>query len=82
MDQFSRLCDPAKLYLVLTIIACVVALFQRMGVMAVIVKLLFALLWTWVLNWLCKKGYAMVSWALVLFPFIMILLAMMKKRMM
>ena len=80
MEQFAKLCNPAKLYLVLAVIACIVALFQKMGIIAVAVKILFALLWTWVLNWLCKKGYAVVSWAFVLLPFIFILLAMLKLK--
>ena len=31
-------------------------------------KGLVALAWTYALNWLCRKGYAMVAWALVLLP--------------
>lgn len=41
-------------------------------------KVLYVFFWTWVLNFICKKGYKSVSWFLVLFPFILsfILIAM------
>tara|TARA_A100001011_G_C14320287_1_gene850247 strand:+ start:7363 stop:7881 length:519 start_codon:yes stop_codon:yes gene_type:complete len=33
-------------------------------------KLLYILIWTWLLNMLCNKGFSSVSWFLVLLPFI------------
>lgn len=41
-------------------------------------KVLYVFFWTWVLNFICNKGYKNVSWFLVLFPFILffILIAM------
>ena len=72
--EFSKLCTPAKIYFVLAVIACVFALFSGMGVVAVIVKLFFAFIWTFVLSWLCEKGYKNLSWFLVLLPYVMILL--------
>ena len=36
-----------------------------------IVKILYILFWTWLLNIICKSGYTIVSWLLVLFPFIL-----------
>lgn len=36
-----------------------------------IVKLLYILFWTWILNLICKDGYPAISWLLVLFPFIL-----------
>lgn len=35
-----------------------------------LIKLLYVLFWTWILNILCKNGYTSVSWFLVLLPFI------------
>ena len=72
--EFSKLCTPAKIYFVLAVLACVVALFNGVAILAVFVKLVFAFLWTFILNWLCSKGFAGVSWFFVLLPFIMILL--------
>ena len=36
-----------------------------------VIKILFVLFWTWVLNIICKAGFSYVSWFLVLFPFIL-----------
>ena len=74
MDNFKELCAPAKLYFVLVIISIIVGLFSGFQVMAVLIKLIFAFVWTVVLNWLCKKGWKTLSWILVLLPFIFIIL--------
>jgi hypothetical protein len=36
-----------------------------------IIKLIYILFWTWVLNLMCKDGHSGISWLLVLFPFIL-----------
>ena len=36
-----------------------------------ILKLIYILFWTWVLNLICKDGYTVISWLLVLLPFIL-----------
>jgi len=36
-----------------------------------IVKIIYILFWTWILNLICKDGHAGISWLLVLFPFIL-----------
>lgn len=35
-----------------------------------IIKMLYVLFWTWVLNLLCKNGYESISWFLVLLPYV------------
>jgi len=37
-----------------------------------LVKILYILFWTWVLNLICKDGHTNVSWFLVLIPFILL----------
>jgi hypothetical protein len=37
-----------------------------------IVKLIYILFWTWVLNLICKDGHAGISWLLVLLPFVLL----------
>ena len=69
----NHLCSPAKLYLFITILGIIIALFSRIGLITVFIKLLFALLWTFILNWLCKHGYKTLSWFIVLLPFVIIL---------
>jgi hypothetical protein len=78
MKDFSKLCTPAKIYFAIAVIASVVALFNRVGIMSVAIKLIFAFIWTFILSWLCSKGYTSISWLLVLLPYIIILLAMLR----
>ena len=33
-------------------------------------KLIYILIWTWLLNLLCKDGYTDIAWFLVIFPFL------------
>ena len=37
-----------------------------------IIKLMYILFWTWVLNLICKDGHSSISWFLVLFPMILL----------
>jgi len=39
-----------------------------------IVKLLYILFWTWILNLICKDGHSGISWLLVFLPVILIML--------
>lgn len=41
-----------------------------------IVKVIYILFWTWILNLLCKNGYEPVSWVLVLIPIILMFIFM------
>ena len=75
-QKFQQLCTPAKIYFFLAVVACIIALFNNVPILAVFMKLVFAFMWTYGLNWLCSKGYKSVSWVLVLFPYIIIILGM------
>ena len=76
MKDFSKLCTPAKIYFAIAVISAVIGLFSGFQIMTVFMKLVFAFIWTYVLGWLCQKGYTSVSWFLVLLPYIIIGLAM------
>lgn len=39
-----------------------------------IIKLIYIIFWTWILNLICNAGVPYVSWILVLFPFILFFL--------
>ena len=39
-----------------------------------IIKLIYILFWTWILNLMCKDGHSGISWFLVLVPFIIVFL--------
>jgi hypothetical protein len=49
-----------------------------------IMKLIYVLFWTWILNLICKDGNTAISWILVLVPFILLFiilgLIMMNKK--
>lgn len=76
MKDFKELCTPAKIYFAISVIATIFALFKGFPLTMAFFKLLFAFIWTFVLGWLCKKGYTSISWFLVLLPYIIIVLAM------
>lgn len=73
--KFKELCTPAMIYFVISVVAILVALLNHIKMEAVLIKAVFVLFWTYVLNFLCKKGYKSVSWFLVLFPYILLLAA-------
>ena len=73
MKDFSKLCTPAKIYFAIAVIATIFALLGGVSFMAAFIKLIFAFIWTFVLGWLCDKGFTSISWFLVLLPYIIIL---------
>jgi len=66
----KHLCTPASIYFWISIIGLVIAFFSRFQLVTTMVNLLFILLWTYFLNYLCSKGYSTISWVLVLLPII------------
>jgi hypothetical protein len=78
MKSFDDLCSPAKLYFVLSVIACIAALINGLKFGQVMINLIIAFAWTAVLSWICGKGFTSVSWFLVLVPYIIMLLVFFK----
>ena len=74
--NFAYLCTPAKIYFAIAVIAAIFALINGAALMAIFMNLVFAFIWTFVLGWLCNKGYTSISWFLVLLPYIIMALAM------
>lgn len=72
-NLWVRICTPAQLYIILTGIA-IIALAVKKQFMSIPFKLLFALIYAFFLNWLCDKGWTTMSWILVIFPFIAMLI--------
>jgi hypothetical protein len=74
MSKFSlaRICLPAKIYLGMAVLAILFGLFSGVKFSILLWKLIFAVFYTWILNWLCSKGFKSVSWFLVLLPYIII----------
>lgn len=72
--DFKKLCTPAKIYFTISVFSCIIMLFNRMPFFTVFSKLIVAFIWSFILGWLCNKGYKSISWFLVLLPFIMMFL--------
>ena len=73
-NLFSELCTPAKVYFVLETILLIFKMFQGANTMSIVMNILFVLVWTYILGWICKKGFKIVSWVLVLAPLLIALL--------
>lgn len=76
--MFRKLCTPARIYFAIAVIASIFALFRGVTFGSVFMKMVFAFVWTYILGWLCSKGYSSISWFLVLLPYIVIGLAMLR----
>jgi len=68
------LCTPALVYLVLSAISFV-AMARGMSTSSLFTNALFVILWTFLLNVLCQRGYAALSWVLVLLPILLLVVA-------
>lgn len=68
------LCIPAILFLILSIFSIVIMIFQQFEVITISIKILLVAIWTWFLNYLCLKGHEVVSWMLVILPYLLFLL--------
>lgn len=87
-NEIKKLCTPAHLYLVISVVSMVVMMLQNVGntnkyclgdfecdvtsTAGIFVgKAIYIVIWTFILNALCKAGYKNVSWFIVLIPFIL-----------
>ena len=73
VNMLRSYCTPAKIYLTIAAIYCIIQLFS-VPIIFVIINFGFALVWAFILQWLCKKGFSSVSWFLVLLPYVVMLM--------
>jgi len=73
-STLGNLCTPAKLYLALSVIALIFVAINSFSFITIIIKVIFIALWTFILNWICSKGYTTISWILVLLPYVLFIL--------
>jgi len=89
--NIKGLCTPSFVYFIMSILLILVTIFSSsrskqfkkfnsLFIMMIIVKLIYVLFWTWILNLICKSGHPNISWLLVLFPFIFIFLVMLSMK--
>ncbi len=65
-------CLPAVIYIGLSIIRFLYSIQAGLTMGFVIFQVITSLVFVWFLYYLCRNGYPMTSWALVLFPIIFI----------
>ena len=99
--MFDKLCTPAQIYLIVSIILMVLSYlgitaisqqialnqsnnsflqslnftYQKDVKTSYVVQAVLIVLWTWVLSYLCNKGFSNLSWFLVLLPWLLMFLA-------
>lgn len=71
---FKSLCLPSKVYLVVTLIGVLLSFFfepfNSISLFIQLIHFIYIIFWTWILNLICKAGYKIISWLLILVPFI------------
>lgn len=89
IKKYYKLCPPAKVYLLISLVSFTAMLYQNIlesnryvvGHYSVelkhnnnilfLIKFIYILLWTFILNELCRNGWKSVSWFLVILPILM-----------
>ena len=66
----GAICAPAMVYLILSAITLIAVSVIKFSAMSILFKVIFIALWTFLLNFLCENGYAIISWILVILPII------------
>ena len=66
---FDNLCMPAILYIVFSLTQIIIDIFKNMYNMAFL-KFMVMIIFTILLNLLCKNGLGIISWFIVFLPFI------------
>ena len=69
-----KLCAPAFIYLVLSVVVLVMGIFSGISALTLIFKSALIVVWTFLLNWLCSRGFAILAWLILLLPVLLILL--------
>jgi hypothetical protein len=73
MMDFLSDCTPAKLHAILTIFTLTGTFFAGLPLFQMLKSIIASAVWLFLLNWLCSKGFTWLSWFLVLFPFIVLI---------
>jgi len=69
--RLTDLCTPALIYFLIAVVGLAAALLMGLvSIPLLLVKVLFVVIWTWFLNFLCSKNYTGISWFLVIIPYL------------
>jgi hypothetical protein len=75
IQDFKNLCAPALVYVILVVVGIIAQIMGNMATFSnTISTIIVAGLWTWLLNFVCKSGYTVVSWILVFLPILLYIL--------
>ena len=69
-----KLCLPAIVYLVINLFSILFTVYTNdIQFVSTFLSFLFMFVWTYILNLICRSGYTIISWILVMIPFIIFL---------
>ncbi len=75
IQDFKNLCAPALVYVILVVVGILAQMMNGMATFFnTIGTVVVAVIWTWLLNFICKSGYTVVSWILVFLPILLYIL--------
>ncbi len=66
--NFSKLCTPAYIYFVVSLIYLLMNSLNNFNIMNIIVNIFFIMIGAGALNFLCSKGYSIISWIIIILP--------------
>ena len=67
--DFSKLCTPAYIYFVVSIIYLLIKNITNFNISSLVINIIIIMLWSYLLNFLCGMGYAIIAWLILIFPF-------------
>ena len=83
IKTFEKMCDPAKLYLLLSLASVIVYLihFAKVGILPKLselgIQVIVMFIWTFILNKVCTFKYGVkISWFLVALPIIIMIIGL------
>lgn len=78
--NLKKMCMPSFVYIILSCLAIFITItFQimtgmncsiAMNSLLMTIQIMYTLFWAWILHLICKNGYSVVSWILVIAPII------------
>ena len=73
-ETWNNLCTPAQLYFIITAIGFLFTAWgfpKALNMSSIMYQMLITLIWTYLLGWICTKGWSGLSWFLVIAPFVL-----------
>lgn len=71
IQEFENLCTPVIVYIIIFVIRLIYQIMGKMStIIGTIITVIIALIWIWLLNYICKSGYTGIAWVIVLLQII------------